>query len=133
MADILSDCDVKQVAFDRWRFDLLKKELDEIGLALPLIPFGQGFKDMAPALDRLEEALLNDQMSHGNNPVLTMCMNNTRVEVDAAGNRKLNKAKSTGRIDGAVALAMAIGCAAMPGEGDGIGEYIDYLMTGDNQ
>lgn len=131
MADILADCDVKHVAFDRWRFDLLKKELDEIGLDLPLIPFGQGFKDMAPALDRLEEALLNDQMAHGANPVLTMCMANTRVETDAAGNRKLNKAKSTGRIDGAVALAMAIGCAAMPDEGDGIGEYLDYLMTGD--
>ena len=114
MADILSDCDVKQVAFDRWRFDLLKKELDEIGLTLPLVPFGQGFKDMAPALDRLEEALLNDQMAHGANPVLTMCMANTRVETDAAGNRKLNKSKSTGRIDGAVALAMAIGIAAMP-------------------
>lgn len=114
MADILVDCDVRQVAFDRWRFDLLKKELDEIGLALPLVPFGQGFKDMAPALDRLEEALLNDQMSHGANPVLTMCMANTRVEMDAAGNRKLNKSKSTGRIDGAVALAMAIGIAAMP-------------------
>ena len=69
---------------------------------------------MAPALDRLEEALLNDQMSHGANPPLTMCMANTRVEMDAAGNRKLNKSKSTGRIDGAVALAMAIGIAAMP-------------------
>lgn len=116
MADVLSDCDVQHVAFDRWRFDLLKKELDEIGVSLPLVPFGQGFKDMAPALDRLEEVLLNDQMAHGANPVLTMCMANTRVEVDAAGNRKLNKAKATGRIDGAVALAMAIGCAALPVE-----------------
>ena len=38
-----------------------------------------------------------------------MCMANARVEADAAGNRKLNKAKATGRIDGAVALAMAAG------------------------
>jgi phage terminase large subunit-like protein len=109
MADILADCNVAAVGFDRWRFDLLKKELDEIGLDLPLLPFGQGFKDMAPAIDSLEALLLNEQISHGGNPVLTMCMANARIEKDAAGNRKLNKAKATGRIDGAVALAMAVG------------------------
>lgn len=112
IADTLSDCSVAAFAFDRWRFDLLRKELDEIGVQFQLIPFGQGFKDMAPAIDALETALLNEQIAHGNNPVLTMCMANTRVEKDAAGNRKLNKAKATGRIDGAVALTMALGVAS---------------------
>jgi phage terminase large subunit-like protein len=64
---------------------------------------------MAPALDSVETMLLNEQMAHGAHPVLTMCMANARVERDAAGNRKLNKAKATGRIDAAVALAMAVG------------------------
>ena len=105
----LEGCNVVGVAFDRWRFDILKKELAELGLDLPLIPFGQGFKDMAPAIDALEELLLNEQMAHSAHPVLTMCIANSRVEQDAAGNRKLNKAKATGRIDGAVALTMAIG------------------------
>ena len=109
MADILQDCDVQAIAFDRWRFDLLKKELDELSLTWPLVPFGQGFRDMAPAIDALEELLLNEQIAHGANPVLTMCMANARIETDAAGNRKMNKAKATGRIDGAVALAMAVG------------------------
>ena len=112
IADTLVDCNVGAVAYDRWRFDLLHKELDKIGAKLPLIPFGQGFKDMAPAIDALETTLLNEQMAHGGNPVLTMCMANARVERDAAGNRKLNKAKATGRIDGAIALAMAIGAAS---------------------
>lgn len=112
ISDAIDGMDVKAVAYDRWRFDLLKKEIESIGLDLPLIPFGQGFRDMAPALDTLETVLLNEQIAHGNNPVLTACMANTRVEQDAAGNRKLNKAKSTGRIDGAVALAMAMGVAA---------------------
>lgn len=119
IADALEDCNVAAVAYDRWRFDLLKKEFDEIGVNLPLVPFGQGFKDMAPAIDSLETALLNEQLAHGGHPVLTMCMANTRIEKDAAGNRKLNKAKSTGRIDGAVALAMALGVAHMQGEDSG--------------
>jgi len=41
------------------------------------------------------------------NPVLTMCAANAIVVKDQAGNRKLDKVKSTGRIDGMVALAMA--------------------------
>lgn len=109
IADTLADCNVQAVGFDRWRFDLLKKEFDKLGLDLPLTPFGQGFKDMAPALDTLETLLLNEQMAHGAHPVLTMCMANSRVERDPAGNRKLNKSKATGRIDAAIALAMAVG------------------------
>lgn len=109
ISEILSECNVQQIAFDRWRIDLLKKEFDELGIDLPLVEFGQGFKDMSPALESLETLLLNEKMAHGNNPVLTMCVANTKVSTDPAGNRKLDKQKATGRIDGAVALAMAIG------------------------
>jgi len=109
VADLLDGVLVQSVAFDRWRFDLLKKEFEELGLNLPLHPFGQGFRDMAPAIDTLETMLLNEKMAHGGHPVLTMCMANAKIEQDAAGNRKLNKQKATGRIDGAVALAMAVG------------------------
>ena len=101
--------DVESIAFDRWRIDVLKKELDRIGVELPLHPFGQGYKDMSPALDLLESDLLNARIRHGGNPVLTMCAANSVIDTDPAGNRKLNKAKSTGRIDGMVALAMTRG------------------------
>lgn len=109
ISEILSECNVQQIAFDRWRIDLLKKEFDELGIDLPLVEFGQGYKDMSPALESLETLLLNEKIAHGNNPVLTMCVANTKVSTDPAGNRKLDKQKATGRIDGAVALAMAIG------------------------
>jgi phage terminase large subunit-like protein len=126
LGEITDGMNITALAFDRWRFDLLKKEIDEIGLELPLNPFGQGFKDMAPALDRLEELLLNEQLAHGAHPVLTMCMANARVERDAAGNRKLNKAKATGRIDGAVGLAMAVGCiSAEENSGENSQTFID--------
>lgn len=128
MRDILQDCDVQAIAFDRWRFDLLKKELDEIGADWPLMPFGQGFKDMAPAIDKLEELFLNEQLAHGNHKVLEMCMANTRIERDAAGNRKMNKAKATGRIDGAVALCMAVG--VMPTEQqDNVDDFINNFIA----
>ncbi len=112
MAELLADLDVQGIAFDRWRMDVLQRELDAIGLDLPLIEWGQGFKDMAPALDALEAELLNGRVAHGGHPVLTMCAANAVVTKDPAGSRKLDKARATGRIDGMQALAMAMGLAA---------------------
>jgi phage terminase large subunit-like protein len=66
---------------------------------------------MSPALRDLEAALLSGKIAHGNHPVLTMCAANAVVQRDPAGNRKLNKAKSRGRIDGMVTLAMFMGAA----------------------
>lgn len=120
LAEILSDLQVAAVPFDRWRFDLLKKEFDAIGVDLPMVPHGQGFKDMTGSLEAVEVALLNGRMAHGNHPVLTMCMANCVVTRDAADGKKLDKAKSTGRIDGAVALCMGMGAAAKHTEDAGI-------------
>jgi hypothetical protein len=73
--------------------------------------FGQGFRDMSPAMDTLEAELLNQRIRHGGNPILKWCAANAIAVKDPAGNRKLDKAKSTGRIDGIVALTMAMGAS----------------------
>jgi len=112
IGEIVAGCHVKGMAFDRWRIDVFQKELDRAELELPLIPYGQGFKDQSPALDSLEAALLNGRVAHGSHPVLKMCAANAVVVRDPAGNRKLDKAKATGRIDGMAALANAFGVAA---------------------
>lgn len=109
MAEILGSLDVQAIAFDRWRIDVFKKDAESLGLDFPLVEHGQGYKDMSPALDTLESDLLNGRLRHGMHPVLTMCAANAVVSKDPAGNRKLDKHKATGRIDGMVALAMALG------------------------
>ena len=119
MAAILADLNVQAIAYDRWRIDLLKKELERVGCDLPLVPWGQGYKDMAPALDALEAELLNQRVAHGMHPVLTMCAANAVVVKDPTGARKLDKSRATGRIDGMQALAMAMGVAMAAGEDQG--------------
>lgn len=111
IAEITCDLNLQNIAFDRWKMSFFKKDMEEIGLDFPLIEFGQGFKDMSPALDTLESDLLNGRIRHGMNPVLTMCASNAVVTRDPANNRKLDKHKATGRIDGMVALAMSVGVA----------------------
>ena len=72
------------------------------------MPFGQGYKDMAPAIAIFEELAIAGRLRHGGHPVLKWCISNAIVEQDPAGNRKLNKAKSFGRIDVAIAAVMAV-------------------------
>lgn len=112
MAAILSGLNVQAVAFDRWRIDLLKKELGKIGCDLPMIPMGQGFKDQSICLDALEAELLNGRVAHGGHPVLAMAAANAIVVRDPSGGRKMDKSKATGRIDPLAAMANAFGAAA---------------------
>lgn len=111
IAELVAGCDVRAIAYDRWRIDVLKKEFNNIGADLPLQAWGQGFKDMAPAIDALEAELLNGRIAHGSHPVLAMCAANTIVTKDPSGSRKFDKSRATGRIDGMQALAMAMGIA----------------------
>lgn len=116
IARTFQEMDVRKVAFDRYNMRHLRPWLIKAGLSEALIDerfhdFGQGFVSMSPALRMLEEQLLNVRLRHGMHPVLTSCMANAVVKVDEAGNRKFDKKRSTGRIDGAVALAMAMAVA----------------------
>jgi phage terminase large subunit-like protein len=117
-ASLYADCermDVRKIAFDRWNWRHLKPWLLKAGFSEAQLEgdhaifeqMGQGYQSMSPALRDLESDLLEGRIAHGNHPVLTMCAANAVVTSDPAGNRKLDKAKATGRIDGMVALAMA--------------------------
>ena len=72
----------------------------------------------------LERLVEEGKLRHGNHPVLSMAAVNAKVEMDAAGNRKLSKRRSMGRIDPLVALTMALGVAARPAPVVDIGAMI---------
>lgn len=101
--------DIQKIGFDRWNWRHFKPWLLAVGfteeqLEAHFVEVGQGFQTQSPALRDLESALLNGQIAHGDHPVLTMCAANAVVQTDPAGNRKLSKSRSRGRIDGMSAL-----------------------------
>lgn len=108
IADDAARFDIKEIAFDRWRIEDLKRELEKLSVDLPLVPFGQGYKDMSPAVDVLEVTVAQQTLNHAGNALMRMCAANAVVTVHPAGARKLDKSKASGRIDGIVALAMAL-------------------------
>lgn len=112
VGELLSEYDIRVIAFDAWKIKHFIDACERLNLDLTIQQHGQNFKEMDPSIQVLEDDILSWRLHHNNNPVLTWCMDNVMVEQDAAGNRKFNKRKSTGRIDGAVALAMAEGLTA---------------------
>lgn len=113
---------IASVNFDRWRIDLLRKEAEKVGWAtegdIPWRPVGQGFKDMSPCLETFETILLNRMLAHGSCPPLNSAAAYAIAVFDASKNRKLEKARSTGRIDPLVAAVMAVHACIAPPEGE---------------
>ncbi|RMD51720.1 terminase large subunit [Candidatus Parcubacteria bacterium] len=101
---------IKQIAIDRWNATQLATQLDGDGFDVVL--FGQGYKSMSAPAKELLSLILQRKLTHGDNPVLRWMASNVAVEQDAAGNIKPSKKKSKEKIDGIVALVMALGIAA---------------------
>jgi phage terminase large subunit-like protein len=122
--------DIQGVAYDRSRMpDLIEfAEKEGIDLAIgkwdkekrkwnfdsptgiKMMPFGQEARSMAPAIDKFEVFLINEEIRHDGNPAQTWCMANAVVKDDNdEGYRKISKRKSTGRVDGAITAVMAAG------------------------
>ncbi len=97
---------IKEIAFDRWGAVQMVQNLE--GMGFTVVPFGQGYKDMSPPSKELMKLALEQKISHGGHPVLRWMMDNIYVKTDPAGNIKPDKEKSTEKIDGAVALIMAL-------------------------
>ena len=98
---------VQEVAIDRWNSTAVNTSLQDEGFTVN--QFGQGFASMAAPVKELKRAILSGHFRHGGNPILRMCFGNVVAETDAAENEKFTKGKARGRIDGAVAAAMAVG------------------------
>ena len=120
IAEICVRFDVKAIAYDRHKIGFLTTELDAIGAVVPLIEHGQGFYRakatglwMPGSIEATEAALMEGRLRIAENPVLTWCAAGATCVPSAINpaDRRFDKRKSSGRIDGAVALVQAIGAA----------------------
>ncbi len=109
----------KQILQDAQAFRLVDLNIDRLFQAhqlateladegLTVVGMGQGFISMAAPMKELERRLLARKLRHGGNPVLRWMADNVAVKQDPAGNLKPDKASSQGKIDGIVALVMAL-------------------------
>lgn len=97
---------VREIAFDRWGATALVTQMVERGWQV--VEFGQGFASMSAPMKELEKLVLSRHINHGGNPVLGWMADNVVAGADAAGNVKPDKGRSREKIDGVVALIMAL-------------------------
>lgn len=97
---------IREIAFDRWGAVQMVQNLE--GMGFTVVPMGQGFASMSPPTKELMKLTLEKKLAHGGHPVLRWNMDNIFIRTDPAGNIKADKAKSTEKIDGAIACIMAL-------------------------
>lgn len=103
---ICKEYKVQNIQFDRWNSSQLVIDLMYEGLNM--VPFGQGFASMSAPTKELERLVMSNKMNHMGNPVLTWHVSNVFLQRDASGNLKIDKDKSSEKVDGAVACVMAL-------------------------
>ena len=101
---------VKMIAYDRWNSSDLVRRLTEDEVT-EMIQFGQGFSSMSAPTKQIEVLSLQGKLNHGNNEVLNWMCSNVVLRRDPSDNIKIDKDKSIDKVDGMVALAMALGIA----------------------
>ncbi len=142
LADLSQMFFIKAIAFDQYRIKYLEPELEEASVSVPLIPHGQGYYKaqesglwMPHSIELFEQMLDDGAVVIKTNPCLRWNAASAVTEADQKENRIFAKKKSTGRIDGVVASAMAIGASEedVTDDGDVDGFFDDPIIVGTSE
>jgi phage terminase large subunit-like protein len=155
VAEMAANHRIDWLAYDRYAYAKLADCLAELGVAIRQIEHPQGGRRRAEApkelvdaaklddrnvqglwmpgsLSMLETLILEKRITIQKNPVVISAFASAATEEDAFGNRWFSKRKALKRIDPLVALAMAVGAAAMsgvPAQGPSVYEAIAKLQS----
>jgi phage terminase large subunit-like protein len=108
IGELAEEFDLREIGYDRYGATLVSQQLQEMGGDEWVVPIGQGFLSMSPPMKELGKLVAGQNLAHGNNPILTWMADNLVAVEDPAGNIKPDKSKSREKIDGVVALIMAL-------------------------
>jgi len=112
MKGVLDDyqIELESIQFDRWGINNFKAACERAGAFSfsEFEPVGQGYKDFSPRCLCLQNNMLEGLIKHGGHPLLTMAASNAIAVKDPSGNIKLDKSKSTQRIDPLIAMVMSV-------------------------
>lgn len=104
---IAKDYRLQELAFDSWNAGKLVIELKEED-GINVSELRQGFRSMSDPTKHLGSLVVGRKLRHGGHPVLRWMASNMVIRQDANENLAPDKSKVTERIDGIVALIMAI-------------------------
>ena len=104
---IMGQYDVKEIAYDPYGASQITASLLEKGA--PMVKFSQGIMNMSDPSKELEKHILSGDIAHGQDPVLGWMISNCVLYIDPNDNIKIKKEMNKNKIDGVIALVMALG------------------------
>jgi len=117
---------IQSIAYDRWGASQIVIDLQNDGAKMD--PFGQGFVSMSMPTKALEIEIIAKNIIHNNNPAMNWMLSNVALQEDPAGNIKVAKNKSKEKVDGIVALIMALGEHYSEDDGTSVYDKRDLLI-----
>jgi len=120
--------EIKELVFDGWNARHFVQKLE----GFTAVEYSQSYKSMSPPTNELMRLVLNNQIAHGGNIPLRWMADNVYASQDSSGNIKLDKKKSTEKIDGMIALVMALARALIDKPTGSIYDVRGPLILGDD-
>jgi len=105
--ELAEKINIRSIAYDRFNANQLVINLQDDGLKMD--GFGQGFVSMSAPSKEFERLIVSGEFAHLGDPVLRWMLSNVNIAMDGAGNIKVHKGNSAGKVDGVVSNIMAIG------------------------
>jgi phage terminase large subunit-like protein len=106
LAEDMRQLQVQEVAYDPWQATQLASHMLDQGA--PMVELRQTVQNMSEPMKQLEALVLQGKLEHDGNPVLTWMISNVVCHRDAKDNIYPRKERNENKIDGAVALIMAL-------------------------
>ena len=110
----LSRFDVQAIGFDPWNALSLSTSLANDGA--PMVEYRNTVEKFSDPMKRVEAMVQGGKLRHGDDPVMRWMMGNVVAKRDAKDNIFPRKERYENKIDGVVALIMAVGLAGVPEE-----------------
>jgi len=119
MEELAEDYAIGEIGYDRWNASQLVTNMTLSGAAMT--PISQTYTNLSAPWKEVDRLILEGMLRHGGHPILSWMAENVEIEMDPWENVRPSKRKSSERIDGMVALTMAIGRWLAWGEEPGMG------------
>ncbi len=118
--------DVKEVAFDPWQATQLAQEMEKDGAVM--VEVRHTVANLSEPMKECEALILQKRLAHGNCPILTWQASNVVAKVDVKDNIYPNKERAENKIDGMVALIMALSRAMVRPQNHNIDDFLNNII-----
>lgn len=119
--------DVQQIGYDPWQATQLAQEMERESMTM--VEVGATVRNFSEPMKELEKLVTQRLMAHGGCPVLSWMASNVVAQIDAKENIYPRKERPENKIDGIVALIMALGRALSTMDEAPIDDFLNRPMS----